>query len=194
MINDILDLEKIKAGKMEFNYEELDINSILEQSLVLHQPYAEEFGMQIKVVKLAEEAYVKVDKNRVSQVISNLISNAVKFSYRGGEVIITSQKENDMIKISVADNGIGIPEDSKNKIFQSFSQVDSSDTRSKGGSGLGLSISKLIIEKMDGQIDFESVESKGTTFFFTLPEVKKLSVVQFDDGEAKALTVEDDQW
>lgn len=187
LINDILDLEKIKAGKYDFIYEELEINSLLEQSYILNQSYAEEFGMQIKLIKPAQKIYVKADKNRTLQVISNLISNAVKFSKLGGEVKIIFKTTKNKVKISVIDNGIGISEDSKFKIFQAFSQIDSSDTRSKGGTGLGLSISKLIIESMGGNIGFESEVDKGSTFFFTLPIIEKGSFIKEDDKTVKEL-------
>jgi len=193
LINDILDLEKIKAGKYEFKYEELEINSIIEQSVVLNQSYADQFGMKLSVDMHFEEAYIKADKNRLLQVLSNLISNAVKFSKLGGEVKIISEIQGEQIKVSVVDNGIGIPDDSKYKIFQSFSQVDSSDTRSKGGTGLGLSISKLIVEKMGGEIDFESVAQEGSIFFFTLPTVIK-GEFKSDQGELSELSAESDAW
>lgn len=194
LINDILDLEKIKAGKYEFIYEELEINSLIEQSVILNQSYADQFGMKLKVIKLAEESYIKADKNRILQVLSNLISNAVKFSKLGGEVTITSENENGKIKISVKDKGIGIPDESKYKIFSVFSQVDSSDTKSKGGTGLGLSISKLITENMGGEIGFDSVAGEGSTFFFIMPTIVKGSIIKSDEGEIKELSGEAELW
>jgi len=194
LINDILDLEKIKAGKYEFKNEELEINSIIEQSVTLNQSYADQFGMKLNVINSVEDTYISADKNRILQVMSNLISNAVKFSKLGGEVTIVSEPTDDKIKISVIDNGIGIPEDSKGKIFKSFSQVDSSDTRSKGGTGLGLSISKLIIEKMGGAIGFNSEETKGSTFFFIVPTIAKGATPQVDDGTVKELGSEIEAW
>lgn len=194
LINDILDLEKIKAGKMDFKYEELEINSVLEQSIILNQSYADHFGMKVKMIKLTEEAFIKADKNRLLQVISNLFSNAVKFSKPGGVVTITSENINGKIKVSFIDNGIGIPEDSKHKIFNSFSQVDSSDSRSKGGSGLGLSICKIIIEKMNGEIAFDSVAGEGSTFFFIMPVITKSSIIESDEGEIKELNSEVELW
>lgn len=172
LINDILDLEKIKAGKYEFIYEELEINSIINQSVVLNQSYSDQFGIKIEITKSIKETYIKADKDRILQVMSNLISNAVKFSNPDGKVTITAETENNKIKVSIKDNGIGIPEDSKHKIFKFFSQVDSSDTRSKGGTGLGLSICKLIVENMGGEIDFESEEGKGSTFYFSFPRIQ----------------------
>lgn len=193
LINDILDLEKIKAGKYEFMYEEVEINSLIDQSVILNQSYADQFRMKIKVVKFAPEYFVKADKNRLLQVISNLFSNAVKFSNLGGEVIIKTECENGHVRVSFIDNGIGIPDDAKHKIFQSFSQVDSSDTRSKGGTGLGLSICKLIVENMGGSIDFESTVKKGSTFFFTIPLIKKGSL-KVEDGTIKEFNSTEDCW
>lgn len=194
LINDILDLEKIKAGKYEFMYEELEINSIIKQSVVLNQSYADQFGMSLKIVGFEDEIFIKADKNRLLQVISNLISNAVKFSKPKGEVTIASEIEYGNIKILFKDKGIGIPEDSKYKIFQSFSQVDSSDTRSKGGTGLGLSICKLIIESMGGEIGFDSLVDKGSTFFFIMPTIEKGSFVKTDGKELKDLNADEDSW
>lgn len=193
LINDILDLEKIKAGKYEFKYEELEVNSVIEQSVILNQSYADQFGMKIKVIKSIDETFIKADKSRVLQIMSNLISNAVKFSNLGGEVTINTQINNDKVIVSVNDKGIGIPEESKHKIFQSFSQVDSSDTRSRGGTGLGLSICKLIIEKMGGEIGFDSLVGKGSTFFFVMPTIEP-SLVKADDDELKDLSAEADVW
>lgn len=193
LINDILDLEKIKAGKYEFKYEEIGINSIIDQSTTLNQSYAEQFGMRIKVIKPTEEAFIKADKNRLLQVISNLFSNAVKFSNLDGEVTIKIETKNDKVKVSFIDNGIGIPDDAKHKIFQSFSQVDSSDTRSKGGTGLGLSICKLIIESMGGEINFESKLGKGSTFFFIMPAIAQGSL-KTEDGQIKELGPDEDAW
>lgn len=193
LINDILDLEKIKAGKYEFIYEELEINSIIDQSVILNQSYAEQFGMKIKVVKNIDETYIKADKNRLLQIISNLFSNAVKFSKIDGEVTIKVEKEGNQVKVSFMDKGIGIPDEFKHKIFESFSQADSSDSRSKGGTGLGLSICKLIIENMGGQIDFVSELDKGSTFFFKLPEIAQGSL-KIEGSELKEFNPEEDAW
>lgn len=187
LINDILDLEKIKAGKYSFMYEELEINSLLEQAVILNQSYADQFGMQIKSIRMVDEAYIKADKSRILQVISNLISNAVKFSNIGGEVKVVSELNGNKIKVSVKDEGIGIQDDSKHKIFQSFSQVDSSDTRARGGTGLGLSISKLLVENMGGDIGFESQINKGSTFFFTMLSIEKGSFIKEDYETVKKL-------
>lgn len=173
LINDILDLEKIKAGKYEFFMEELEIGEILEQSVILNQPYADQYGVKIKLINLEEKAFINADRNKILQIISNLFSNSVKFSHRGEEVVIAAELDDGNVRVSFRDVGIGIPEEAKYKIFQSFSQVDSSDTRAKGGTGLGLSICKLIVENMGGEIDFLSNTDKGSTFFFTFPRINK---------------------
>lgn len=182
LINDILDLEKIKAGKYEFVYEELEINSIINQAVILNQSYSDLFGIEIEATKSIKEVYIKTDKDRILQVMSNLISNAVKFSNPGDKVMIIAETKNDKIRVSVKDNGIGIPEDSKHKIFKFFSQVDSSDSRSKGGTGLGLSICKLIVESMGGEINFESEEGKGSTFYFSFPILKGNTLIKMSDS------------
>lgn len=189
LINDILDLEKIKAGKYEFMYEELEINDIIDQSIALNQTYADQFAIKIRAVKNINKTFIKADKSRLLQIISNLFSNAVKFSNPGDEVTITTEIQQDEVRVSFNDNGIGIPEDAKYKIFQSFSQVDSSDTRSKGGTGLGLSICKILVEEMGGTIGFESTVGKGSTFFFTLPIILKGSL-ETDNKKLKELNIE----
>lgn len=172
LINDILDLEKITEGKYEFIFEKLGINSLISQAISLNKPYADLFSIGILPFEFDEEYYVMADKTRLLQVMSNLIANAVKFSKSHGEICIFSQVENDKVKVSIQDKGIGIPSHAKGKLFKSFSQVDSSDTRVKGGTGLGLSICKLIIENMNGRIDYESEEGVGSTFYFVLPLIK----------------------
>ena len=115
------------------------------------------------------DADVLVDSDRFEQVLANLISNAVKFSAPRDTVEVAALLKPDAVRIEVRDRGPGISEEFRERIFQRFSQADTSDTRAKGGSGLGLSITKSIVEKMQGQIGFESREGRGTVFFFELP-------------------------
>jgi len=171
LINDILDIEKICAGKMEFKYEELEVDNLIKESIDLNQPYAENLGVSITEISLINNALINVDKSRFMQVMSNLISNAAKFSNKDSKIEIITERINDKIKISIKDRGIGIPKESEGKLFKFFSQLDSTDSRAKGGTGLGLSISKSIIEQMHGKINFESTIGEGSTFFFILPEV-----------------------
>jgi PAS domain S-box-containing protein len=170
LINDILDLEKIKARKMDFNFKEYDIVSIVQESLESSTEYAKQYNIEYGIVNPVDNAIVNVDKNRLIQVLFNLLSNAAKFSNPGSSIDIGIRKINDgIIRINVKDTGIGIPEDFKSKIYESFSQADSSDSRRKGGTGLGLSITKELVNIMGGTINFESKLNEGTNFYIDLP-------------------------
>lgn len=170
LINDILDIEKIEAGKMEFFFEILDLKAVIEQAIVVNLPFAQQYNVDLILNNCPENIKVKADKNRLNQVLTNLMSNAVKYSSAGDSVEINVELSNDFVKISVKDFGSGIPEAFRSKIFGKFAQADSSDSRRKGGTGLGLSICKAIVEKMGGSIGFNSVVNKETTFYFFLPQ------------------------
>ncbi len=178
LVNDILDIEKIEAGKMEFNIIPVKLMPLLQQALDGNHAYAEQYQVNYELESdLASElpselsgAMVCVDSNRMMQVFSNLLSNAAKYSPAGGKVLITVERIDHRIRVGVKDNGPGIPDKFKDRIFQKFAQADSSDTRKKGGTGLGLSIAKAIIEKMGGSIWFDSQPNVQTTFYVELPE------------------------
>lgn len=170
LINDILDIEKIEAGKMDFVMKNLELTPIIKQAIQLNLQYAQKYNVEIKITKTLPDTFVKVDAGRLIQVITNLLSNAIKFSEQKTSVDLSVERINDTIRISITNYGAEISKEFKSRIFQKFAQADSSDSRQKGGTGLGLSISKLIIEKMNGQINFVS-ENNKTTFFFDLPEL-----------------------
>lgn len=178
LINDILDMEKIKAGKMDFNFDEYEVMALLEESIKLNEEYARQYNVTFEIGTRLDNALINIDKDRFIQVITNLLSNAAKFSYQNETVSINVQRNKNQVSISVVNKGHGIPEESVSKIFQSFSQVDSSDARQKGGTGLGLSISKSIIERMGGTIGFISKVQESTTFYIKLPEIQKNDVVK----------------
>lgn len=170
LINDILDIEKIEAGKMDFNIETFEIMPIIEQAIKTNATYAEQFNVKFKIDQSLPDAKVKVDKNRIIQVITNLLSNAAKFSRSSETIDISVIRQNNNIRVSVTNYGYSIPEEFKSRIFTKFAQADSSSTRQKGGTGLGLSICKAIIEKMGGTIEFTTEAETSTTFYFDLPE------------------------
>ena len=169
LINDLLDMEKILAGKMLFDRQEQTLMPILLSSLESNKAYADAFETRLALRTGNEDLQAYIDARRVQQVLANFISNAIKFSPKGGQVDITLSRQGRYARIAVIDQGPGISEEFQTRIFQKFSQADSSDSRQRGGTGLGLAISKARVEKMDGSIGFESEPGKGATFFALFP-------------------------
>ncbi len=175
LINDILDMEKINSGKMVFHKSPTGVIKLVEEALEVNQGYGDTYGVTFAKAPALEDALVMVDKNRMIQALSNLMSNAAKFSPRGEKIIISTVSSGDEVKIAVKDSGLGIPDEYKDSIFESFTQVDSTDTRQKNGTGLGLSITKGIVEHHGGKIGLVSELGIGSTFYFILPIVKHQS-------------------
>ena len=169
LINDILDIEKIEIGKIDFQLSPLDIQKIIEEAMVSNQPYCEKFNVTIKFNKLPGSIMIFADYGRIMQVLTNLISNAVKFSPNGAAVTINISLENDKVRVAIVDHGEGIPIEFQSQIFQKFAQADPTSIRKQSGTGLGLSICKAIIEKLNGSIGFTTEDKHGSTFFFDLP-------------------------
>lgn len=193
LINDILDIEKIEAGKMEFTFEILNLIPVLKQAIEANYSYAQQFNVNLELDTSISDIRVKIDKNRIIQVITNLLSNASKFSLPYSTVkVYVSQHEN-FVRIAVKDKGTGIPEEFIGKIFQKFAQADSSDSRQKGGTGLGLSICKAIIDRLEGSIDFIT-SNNGTTFYFDLPVYQdEINLEPTSKNKPKILICEDDK-
>ncbi len=168
LINDLLDLQKIDSGKMVWKDEEINLTEVLKGSVDLFSQVFAEKGLELKLELTVQECLVLVDIDRIKQVITNLLSNALKFTERG-DVTVTLLIESDKAKVSVSDTGLGIPESGLAIVFESFSQVDNSETRKIGGSGLGLAICKEIVEHYQGHIWAESSLAEGSCFSFTLP-------------------------
>ncbi|GGC68764.1 sensor histidine kinase [Undibacterium terreum] len=173
LINDILDMEKIEAGNMSFDFKPHRLPPLMQQALELSTFYGQQYGVRFQLIEPVPNVEINVDSDRLIQVMINLLSNAAKFSYSGSSVEISAQlmlaERGNQVRVTVTDHGCGIPAESHGKIFQKFSQVDGSDRRKKGGTGLGLSISKSIIEKMSGCMGFVSVADQGSSFYFELP-------------------------
>lgn len=168
LINDLLDMEKLLAGKMTFDVQPHSVNALIKQAVSENQAYADQFSVQLSVS--SEEDYsIAVDAQRLQQVLSNFLSNAAKFSNQGGRVDIAVTANQEKVRISVQDCGLGIPVEFQKRIFQKFSQADASDARRRGGTGLGLSISKELVEHMGGVIGFTSELNKGSIFFAEFP-------------------------
>lgn len=169
LINDLLDMEKLAAGKMRFKLETVALMPLVEQSIENTRAYTHQYQVNLLLVSRLEDVQVTVDGSRLQQVLSNFLSNAAKFSPTGGPVEIRVEKLESLVRVSVQDHGPGIPADFIDRIFHKFSQADSSDTRHIGGTGLGLAISKELIKSMNGTIGFSSVPGSGACFYFDLP-------------------------
>jgi PAS domain S-box-containing protein len=169
LINDILDVSKIEAGKMEFNFEEIEVMPFLENVLEVNHSYGREHQVEFKISHRQDDLFLQGDHHRLMQVFSNLLSNAAKFSRKGSTVDMAVYKKETGVRFEVIDRGYGIPEQFHSRVFEKFAQYDSSDTRSAGGTGLGLSITRAIVERHGGKIGFISREGEGTTFYIELP-------------------------
>lgn len=169
IVNDILDMQKIEAGRMDFQFGMICLNQLVQKTVADMEAYGEQFKVKLGYKNPPQKFWSNADKDRIQQVLTNLISNAIKFSPEGSEVVVDLTVEDGRIKVAVTDRGPGIPEDFKSRIFQPFSQLDTSSTRAKSGTGLGLAISKVIVEQHLGQIGFSSQVGQGSTFYFYLP-------------------------
>lgn len=170
LINDVLDFHKLEDGKMVLKMEENDINEVARETCNVMLPIAKEKNLKL-ITDLTEGLpKVKFDKDKITQVLSNLVNNAIKFTEKGGITIATTMgRDSNIIKVSVKDTGIGIKDEDKPLLFQKFTQLERGLERKTGGSGLGLAISQEIINMHKGKIWYESKLGKGTTFYFVLP-------------------------
>jgi PAS domain S-box-containing protein len=170
LVNDILDIERIESGKLAFQIMPLDLSRLVEQSIDANSGYAEQFNVTFRLIETMPGARVQGDVDRLTQVLTNLLSNAAKFSSAGDTIDIAVARRDRMLRISVTDHGPGVPEAFRTRIFSKFAQADGSSTRQKSGAGLGLSIAKAIVERHGGRIDYTSHTGQGATFFVDLPE------------------------
>lgn len=171
LLNDILDIERIESGKASFEFAPLELRPLIQDSIESVYASAAEQDVTIGFVADAADLTVRADGDRLVQVLINLLSNAIKFSPRGGIVDVHISQHDRMARVTVSDQGPGIPEAFHDRVFERFAQADASDSRSKAGSGLGLSISKLIIDAHGGTIAFDTLSGGGTRFSFELPEL-----------------------
>jgi signal transduction histidine kinase len=178
LIDNILDLEKLETGAMHFDMHTMDLSALLQESVVANAGYGSEYGVSVFCSSTEEPLRVNGDQYFLMQVMGNLLSNAVKFSPRGERVEACVVRHEGNVRIVVKDNSCGIPEEARKTIFDKFTQVDSSDQRQKGGSGLGLNITKMIVEEHGGHIDFTSEVGKGSTFYVDLPKLTVGDIVK----------------
>lgn len=168
LVNDLLDVTKIQKGQIQLNESDFDFDQLVEDVIVEQQMTARHKILFNK----SEIGKVTADRHRISQVMSNLISNAIKYSPDADEVIVSTQMKDNMIKFSVKDFGIGIPEDKQHKVFEQYYRVSGTKEHTFPGLGLGLYISSEIIKRTGGKIYVHSVEGKGSDFCFEIPKIK----------------------
>ncbi|HEY7269410.1 MAG TPA: ATP-binding protein, partial [Dehalococcoidia bacterium] len=168
LINDILDLAKVEAGRMELEASEFSLTEAVRNSVTMVRERAANHGIALTYEVAPEADDVVADERKVKQVLFNLLSNAVKFTPDGGKVSIRAWREADEVRVSVADTGIGIAPQDLEVIFEEFRQASDVDGRSHEGTGLGLTLTKRMVELHGGRIAVESEPGKGSTFMFTL--------------------------
>jgi signal transduction histidine kinase len=169
LINDVLDLTKIEAGRLELNLEAVDLRSALLGVLPVVKPRAAEKRIKVSTYLPTDVPTIIADPAKFNQVLLNLLTNAIKYTHENGNVSVEARGQEGFVEIWVTDTGIGISQEDVDRIFQRFTQVDSSASRSQGGTGLGLAITKELVELHGGQIRVQSKLGKGSSFIFTVP-------------------------
>ena len=201
LINDILDLAKIEAGKMELKAEEMRVADALQEVTAILEPMARQQGLQLTVIGATDAGVIKADRSKFKQVLYNLLSNAVKFTPPPGQITITVKDAPDQLTVSVQDTGIGMKAEDLPKLFREFEQIDGSYTRRYQGTGLGLALCRRFVQMHGGRIWAESKFGKGSIFTFTIPRELRSALEAPADDPAQTvesmelplvLVVEDD--
>jgi signal transduction histidine kinase len=187
LVNDVLNLQRIESGAARFDPRPLEIASLLEQATEANQSYGSRFGVSFVLEDAPRGALVRADADGLMQVMANLLSNAAKFSPANGTVLVSAERRGRYIRVRVTDRGPGVPEEFRCRIFEMFAQGGALEGRDREGSGLGLSITKAILDRLGGRIGFDSDAGAGTTFYFDLAEYHEAgagadSEASWDDG------------
>lgn len=169
LVRDILDLDKMRTGQLVIEPEVLDLIRLLRDTLRATLGYARLYNVRLLMPAQSGPMWVRVDPRRMAQVMGNLLSNAIKFSPEGGEVSVRLQVDEGTCTVFVVDQGPGIAPEFRSRVFEKFAQADATNTRARGGSGLGLSITHALVERMEGRIGFDCPTGGGTVFHVTLP-------------------------
>ena len=172
LVSDILASRKLDSGRMEFQVEVVELMSLVQQAIDGTAAYAAKHEVRIELDEGVRGAKVRVDPDRMIQVVTNVLSNAVRFSAEGDVVTVKMARTDEILRISISDTGPGISEEFRDRVFEAFARDEDDAWRHRSGTGLGMSISKAIIEELGGAISFETEVGVGTTFFIDIPEVK----------------------
>ncbi len=169
LLNELLDISRIEAGKLDLDFQPTDIISLIQSSVDINKVLAERKNIQILLENPGSMPLVELDPMKIEQVMQNLLSNAVKFSSEGTVIRVSVSLDADHVRVAVADQGPGIPEEEIQKLFQPFSKISVQAPGGEKSTGLGLAIVKKIVQGHKGNIWVESTVNRGSTFFFTLP-------------------------
>jgi signal transduction histidine kinase len=169
IVDDLLDVAKIAAGELKLELRQTALASMLEQTVESRRLGSGASNIRLEITDEARDIRLMADPVRIQQALDNLLSNAMKFSAEDAPIDLIADCREHVVRLSVKDSGVGIPKSFQGKIFDAFTQADSSSTRQRGGTGLGLRIAKTIVEAHRGKIGFSSTEGKGTVFFIDLP-------------------------
>jgi len=172
LINDILDLSKIEAGRMELEPSTFDLPSAIANAMALIRERAQRHGIALEMDVDAELGDVVADERKLKQILLNLLSNAVKFTPDGGRIDVRARQDDSFVRIAVADTGVGIAQEDQDAVFEEFRQVGSNYTSKQEGTGLGLALTRRFVELHGGTISVESKPGQGSTFTFTLPRTR----------------------
>jgi signal transduction histidine kinase len=167
MITNLLDLERMKSGRMPLTLEHIDLNALIRKVLDHLHLTSSEHTFRLQLDSTLPECMGDYDK--LAQVVTNLLNNAIKYSPHGGEILVGSQTEQKMVRVWVQDHGIGIPPESLEEVFVPYCRIEAGNTRYIKGTGLGLSISRQVIQMHGGRIWVESSPGQGSCFHFTIP-------------------------
>ncbi len=191
LINDFLDLQRMEEGRFRLSIEPFDLDELLREEVELFSGQSPAHALDLRVPD--QPLRVAADRDRIAQVLANLLSNAIKYSPAGGPVSVVAAQADGAVRVAVTDSGVGIPAGQQERLFEKFFRVDSSDTREIGGTGLGLALCREIVEAHGGQIGFETMQGRGSTFSFSLPAAqrmpaaRRLALVIADDATAASL-------
>lgn len=174
MVNNVLDFEKLKSGTMEIETCPIDLNDVVRKSVEMMEGYSNQHKVDIALELPDQPTLVRGNADRLSQVIVNLISNATKYSPENGSITVTIAGQGGRYRVSVKDEGPGVPEDAKDVIFESFGQVDALDGVKRHGTGLGLAISQRILKMHDTKMELASMQGQGSDFYFDIPKLETM--------------------
>lgn len=169
LVNDILDMDRLASGNLPLSFEQASLGAVVRQAVEMHRPWALQQGLDLQCLVDEDGLQARIDVSRCVQVLTNFLSNAIKFSPSGAVVEVVLQRHGQQACISVCDHGPGIPDAFRDRIFGRFAQADSPLTRQRGGSGLGLYIARQLAERMGGEVGYETALGQGTTFWVKLP-------------------------